>query len=1823
MERSTTMEQEDNDSAVLDLAASDMDSGKSFELFDGDIVDILMEPIVNSIPTTSRAVLPSDTSEVPSDLNKCRTRIDATVQQQKRNRHVLAALNSQISKYRQKAAQTNAELVAGSTNEERDALQSSNLLTTNSLETNRIEQTNVGIGGATRSLMASNALFNPSVQRHNVDAMQSASSTEVVFEQLMVEQMRSYTLEDMNEMLRDKAQLAVQANASLRQDLLRASEELKRLSDEYNLLYRQSNRKTQLLNVQNDRIRELWSMCNTIKRKMRDLNRETEHDLERQKTEFVRCANNMERAVQQFEFKRQQQQHQQQQHQYENETEDTAFENLLKDYEKIVVRNMKLEHEESENVKKIMQMELSLKRSDDERGTLRDSIKKIHQMPELVEARGRRARSVSPGERLIRAFCVFLHHPNKLVLLYEYFGIIKGRVYFRDVGYISSFDTVRLIRNALQNRDDEMRLMKRNVDDLTEQIENFKRQLSKCEDARRSADELANDLRKQLQNITREKDAIDRAHRHVCQKNERLDAERIEANETVMKLREEIAELNRFANIILDSFVIFSVICMWRTHQTVLDEMLKKQQDEIDKRRREYNDLIDENDRENVSRISKLRNEIENWRLDLEKHKEQLRIALADASTERRRVKDIEIIVEDLRKVEKDQLLEIGELKQTVEKQKLEIIDMEKQHTELNSKITQNDITINKMKSEKDALTAEKLSLTEQIAMLRSELLQKNGLVERLQIIQNESSSKIDELKIQLETYERNAIHAKDSLAELEAKLSAANDHISAIESERLIDKEQLEKCHYDIALLREERNQLTIEFNHLKEEMMTAQSTANNLQKQINVYEETIKSSSLKQVINEETIEELRKTEKKLKGALDEVKLQSDVKLQENHEILKKERDNFKKEFETLQRQLNDESTKTITDLQSRLHMAQTGKNEVERRLVIVKEQLDDRNASYENLKKEFENLKMQFENMQESYEREVDKLKNNLEMIEQQRTVDASAWDDDLQKMRTEMDEAEKKWRKEKNELEVNCQERIMIEEKLNEEIQELNGRYESEREMVNYLRNELDQREEITKGQLETFDNERQQWSLKIRSAESERRRTEADTEIVRSKYAELENSLDDLQKRFTSKVNYCNEMETELNKLKEELKKKGDSESALKVRVEDLQRQLDELSSQRDRLRALVNESTTESTGIITLYICMMALHYKNQLRAEITDKNKQLASLTDSKSELQKVHNSLLRDLESERQKNMEMEANLKRIRIENEKLLRDIRQVQESSTRKVESSKSALEDVVENCRTVARAKSDVMREKDAINNELISLRDRLKKIDEKRIEAECRLSKSETNCQRLQQLLNEYEENARRMLTSAHKADAESRLNNCRQLLLSQEEAVNVKNHELKGFKSRIMTFELHSREKDAKINALNEQIGSLKTELIAMEEEHKSWKASEALWEDERIRLNQLQKRTVEELEKYRSELNALKNINSNLSTQLADSEHASAVAQRQCTELTKAVNDYRKSLLQLQIRSKEQLQGHTHPAATARSSSICTNEIEEIRNRNVNASRKIAELQEEIRKLTTDKACAQDRLNALEKFETDHRTLQGGMRRELELLMADKVRLTNEVDDLKRRLLRTETERRELDANRARLERERCALKSHIETLSQLEKENGGRALVEISTQKRLLEGQLQHLTHEKREVNMTYLLHIGKFYGLFFFLKFSSFNAFIFLKLEQIYEEREKGYMQKMRMFESKIAILHEQLEDERKRRRDFVERAVANERDIGELRLGLDESIASLQRLTIHQTPLKRKRSSSVAIVRTTSNNNRNVSSHNSRQFQQSYHCTTSK
>lgn len=57
--------------------------------------------------------------------------------------------------------------------------------------------------------------------------------------------------------------------------------------------------------------------------------------------------------------------------------------------------------------------------------------------------------------------------------------------------------------------------------------------------------------------------------------------------------------------------------------------------------------------------------------------------------------------------------------------------------------------------------------------------------------------------------------------------------------------------------------------------------------------------------------------------------------------------------------------------------------------------------------------------------------------------------------------------------------------------------------------------------------------------------------------------------------------------------------------------------------------------------------------------------------------------------------------------------------------------------------------------------------------------------------------------------------------------------------------------------------------------------------------------------------------------------------------------------------------------------------------------------------------------------------------------MRHELERLRTEKLVLINDIDEMKRRIQKGDVERREFDAYKARLERERAALKSHVEAV------------------------------------------------------------------------------------------------------------------------------------------------------------------------------------
>ncbi|VDP25265.1 unnamed protein product [Onchocerca flexuosa] len=70
---------------------------------------------------------------------------------------------------------------------------------------------------------------------------------------------------------------------------------------------------------------------------------------------------------------------------------------LLKKYEDAAVRSIKLEHELNDSNRRVASMEDLIKKANEERDAAKDSLKKIHLIPELDEIRGRRSRSISPG----------------------------------------------------------------------------------------------------------------------------------------------------------------------------------------------------------------------------------------------------------------------------------------------------------------------------------------------------------------------------------------------------------------------------------------------------------------------------------------------------------------------------------------------------------------------------------------------------------------------------------------------------------------------------------------------------------------------------------------------------------------------------------------------------------------------------------------------------------------------------------------------------------------------------------------------------------------------------------------------------------------------------------------------------------------------------------------------------------------------------------------------------------------------------------------------------------------------------------------------------------------------------------------------------------------------------------------------------------------------------------------------------------------------------------------------------------------------------------
>ncbi|PIO66727.1 hypothetical protein TELCIR_11547 [Teladorsagia circumcincta] len=186
------------------------------------------------------------------------------------------------------------------------------------------------------------------------------------------------------------------------------------------------------------------------------------------------------------------------------------------------------------------------------------------------------------------------------------------------------------------------------------------------------------------------------------------------------------------------------------------------------------------------------------------------------------------------------------------------------------------------------------------------------------------------------------------------------------------------------------------------------------------------------------------------------------------------------------------------------------------------------------------------------------------------------------------------------------------------------------------------------------------------------------------------------------------------------------------------------------------------------------------------------------------------------------------------------------------------------------------------------------------------------------------------------------------------------------------------------------------------------------------------------------------------------------------------------KTSEDYHKSVYEEKIT---QLQ-HNQESLLARNDALVA-EIDRLRheqrdsaNRVSLLNQKLAECERSLESTNQIRNTLSQQVLGLQKAETEWSKLEREMREELVVLRKDRLVLTSEVEELKRKLLRAEVEKKEVDGFRARLDREVASLKRHIEALEE-EKARTEAAVRNTLSERKAIDKSLAAMEKENSEL------------------------------------------------------------------------------------------------------------------------------------------------
>ncbi|KAI1720273.1 ciliary rootlet component, centrosome cohesion domain-containing protein [Ditylenchus destructor] len=1837
-----------------------------------------------SLPMLSASA--DDLSQVPHDLSNYRRRIDAGVEEQRRQREILERLQDKVLKCRLRSAESRGlqrsssgyeihDLVAASeelpseqTLEPRPSTSSAFYrdISSSSPAFSRVrESTSQTIDVSrnnrfTRPYIASNPALEISPRLARRYKGRNEDDIRSLEESLRNEQSRTFMLESLVDSLRHQIQTTASTNETLCAEIVLLSQLLERRNSSGRDTHRQRHRN--LTETLWRRLQETWIEFSALKRRMHDAKAEIQQELDTQKSEYARIKRFMNMLVEQSISMHESQQEK------SKKAQEYAMNDLLQKYEEQVAKHVQIEMERDNFASELSKSEASLKRINTEKIQLDNAIQQLQQMPELTpwmeRAHGARSLEATP----------------------------------QVASYSRQINIYNAIQTALQTQKSELDTLKRSTEHHRQtQIETEK--------------EISS-LKSELTATRKRHEEGNVAFQDIKAENERLSRKYTKVQEETHQLRNEKSLCEAAIESVNQKLVESQML-----HETTLKTFEEERQSLLSQLQAANEGFLCERCRSLEAELRKLQEKIKVQELKEKQLHETL-------SREKQRSEHFEEnLLESKRKAESFRN-ENQALLNRIGTTEHRINELEQDLAESRESTRLTETNIEQLYNEKSMLNSEKIRLTEHSLTLERKLAEQTA---ELKQNQQEAEQVAEEWQTKLKSLERIIHEHREVLHEHRSRLEMAEEQKNALQKELEDNEDEFRANLSAITQLKRDKGEIEDmlrralrEIENLQEALKREEEEKRHLKEKINENEQKIRFEQRK-------VDDLANNEHRATMKVKELTTELDIvkeKLAQMMSKFKSETQYYHDEIQRVEKLWELEVAKLKDE-----HKRESAKTVLPTKGKPERTVLDQ--------KVEMQQSENKIKRVEENYQRTIDDLREklaNIEIRHEQEIFELTqAYEQKLTKQKGFAQSIEEDLRK----AETKVKESIVREADLKTKLENAESRISKGAQMIQKLYTELEELSEQSESQNLQAETELSKMRSELAKLNSEA--TELSESLTQQRHVsfDLEEKLRTSEERRVEQISELEVTLEELKEIKGRVIAKDDQIAHLTESVQNKKQEIEardrELNNYRREITSLqtVNRDILDEVSSIRQQLgttsekCKEHEKQKNSsnsakalIEHQLKVVTRELEELKLAKQQNETNQRTVIKEIESEKQQRYAAETSLARMQSEHRDVLNELVEYE----RKCLSQQKTIDDLTKQIREVKAENSRTLKAKYA---ESESNRNRIEILERERAAVNVELERSQRKIQELNDELRKHEnvaqsisnftseffserrvtiysqkhedqsrsvdiapilsspgkgkteehsvvspetdetllcstereksasvtampiklsgsvevslkilrskitelENENRMREkllqeaksdlSQHKqlttglesklAALQTSIQSLRQeneslqhriassdkLSLSQAETLANNESERQNLRLKILSAEMQMRDREARIQVLQDQLASLKANLATVEEEREILRKSESSLRHDSIKHESELHDCLKKLDLVNDERSqALKALQATQS-QLQDCESKFMSMKEKFAQLEKSKAEYEEQISRLQAQESHwklraesisktatldsQHSNRRYESAktaldtmTAKYKRIETErdqikkEFMEVRTRLTTALGKISQLQATVKDLDADKKRSMERIEVLEKVVRESEVTIKEKIRIIEHFREERLSSIADVDEVRRQLLRSETALREFESQVARLKRECNAQKTHIEALEMdkrrieaiirqttLERHALDKSLITMEKENaelykncQNLQNQLIQLEHEHNnratDRNGRKILHLESEVH-----KLNQDKR----QLEKLLNQREQNYEQKQKMLDGQLVELRTNLEQERKRRRQL--------------------------------------------------------------------------